>query len=111
MGTKADVLCPITIVERSLDSPRIHAAIDGIHDQTAIRLKIRNDLNEADIYQALELVKETGLLTSFHAKNERLIQLFGERIQKTGRIDPMAFVESRLPVVEAMSVAQLTALC
>ncbi|MBV7339426.1 amidohydrolase family protein [Chloroflexi bacterium TSY] len=67
--------------------------------------------NEADIYQALELVKETGLLTSFHAENERLIQLFGERIQKTGRVDPMAFVESRPPVVEAMSVAQLVALC
>lgn len=67
--------------------------------------------DEAEIYQALELTKETGLLTSFHAENERMIQLFGERIQKTGRKDPMAFVESRPPVVESMSVAQLRALC
>ena len=67
--------------------------------------------DEADIYQALELTKETGLLTSFHAENERMIQLFGRRIQKTGRKDPMAFVESRPPIVESMSVAQLRALC
>jgi len=67
--------------------------------------------DEAEIYQALELTKETGLLTSFHAENERMIQLFGGRIQKTGRKDPMAFVESRPPVVESMSVAQLRALC
>lgn len=67
--------------------------------------------NEADIYRALELTKETGLLTSFHAENERMIQLFGDRIHKTGRKDPMAFVESRPPIVESMSVAQLRALC
>ncbi|MEM7129434.1 MAG: dihydroorotase family protein [Chloroflexota bacterium] len=67
--------------------------------------------DEAIIYQALELVKETGLITSFHAENERMIQLFGGRIQETGRKDPMAFVESRPPVVESMSVAQLRALC
>ncbi len=67
--------------------------------------------NEAEIYRALELTKETGLITSFHAENQPLIELFAERIQATGRVDPMAFVESRPPVVEAMSVAQLTALC
>lgn len=67
--------------------------------------------DEGEIYQALELTKETGLMTVFHAENEPLIKLFGERIHQTGRKDPMAFVESRPPVVEAMSVAQLRVLC
>ncbi len=67
--------------------------------------------NEAEIYQALEMTKETGLLTAFHAENQPLIDLFAQRIQATGRVEPMAFVESRPPVVEALSVAQLAALC
>jgi allantoinase len=66
---------------------------------------------EADIYKALELTRETGLITSFHAENQSLIELFEERIRATGRSDPMAFVESRPPAVEAMSVAQLVVLC
>ena len=67
--------------------------------------------NEADIYRALELTGETGLLTSFHAENQRMIELFADRMQASGRVDPLAFVESRPPVVEAISVAQLVALC
>lgn len=67
--------------------------------------------SEANLFRVLELTKETGLLTSFHAENERMIQLFTGRILESGRVDPMAFVESRPPVVEAMSVAQLGALC
>lgn len=67
--------------------------------------------NEDELYRALELVKETGRLLSFHAENERLIQLFEQRIRATGRTDPGAFIESRPPVVEAMSVAQLAVLC
>ena len=67
--------------------------------------------DEDEIYRALELVKETGLLISCHAENERLIQLFEGRIKATGRTDPAAFVASRPPVVEAMSVAQLAVMC
>jgi dihydropyrimidinase/allantoinase len=66
---------------------------------------------EDEIYRVLELVKETGLLISCHAENERLIQLFAGRIKVTGRTDPAAFVASRPPVVEAMSVAQLAVMC
>ena len=66
---------------------------------------------EDQIYRVLELVKETGRLISVHAENERLIQLFGERLRATGRTDPAAFYQSRPPVVEAMSVAQLAVLC
>ena len=67
--------------------------------------------DENDIYAALEMIEPTGLLTSFHAENERLIQLFDRRMRATGRVDPAAFTESRPPVVEAMSVAQLAILC
>lgn len=67
--------------------------------------------DEDKIYEALELIKETRLLASFHAENERLIQLFEGRIRKTERVDPAAYVESRPPVIEAMSVSQLAVLC
>lgn len=67
--------------------------------------------DEADLYRVLELVKETGLLVSFHAENQRLITLFEQRIRATGRKDPAAFVASRPPVVESTSVAQLVQLC
>ncbi len=84
-----------------------HAAPKGREDEfMGICLE-----HEADLYRALEMTKETGLLTSFHAENQSLIELFEERIRATGRTDPMAFVESRPPVVEAMSVAQLSVLC
>jgi allantoinase len=64
-----------------------------------------------DVYRALEMVKPTGLMIAFHAENERMIQLFEQRIRSTGRKDPAAFIESRPPVVEAMSVAELRTLC
>jgi len=67
--------------------------------------------DEQDMFTALELIRETGLLTSFHAENERLIRLFAGRIARTGRKDAAAFHQSRPPVIEAMSVSQLVVLC
>lgn len=67
--------------------------------------------SEGDIYTALELIKETGLLTSVHAENEALIQLFEGRVKAAGGQDAAAYLASRPPVVEAMSVAQLAVLC
>jgi allantoinase len=66
---------------------------------------------EDQLYRMMELVKESGLIVSCHAENERLIQLFNARTRGMGRKDAAAFVESRPPVVEAMSVAQLVVLC
>jgi allantoinase len=66
---------------------------------------------EDQVYRALELIKESGRLVSFHAENERLIQLFEGRVRGAGRSDPAAFVASRPPVVEAMSVAQIAVMC
>ena len=63
-----------------------------------------------DLYRMLEIVKESGRFVSFHAENEQLLQLFESRTRALGRIDPAAFVESRPPIVEAMSIAQLAVL-
>ncbi|MEZ4616879.1 MAG: hypothetical protein R2867_15430 [Caldilineaceae bacterium] len=43
---------------------------------------------KAEIYQALELIKETGLLTSFHAENQPLIDLFVGRMRRQGAAIP-----------------------
>jgi len=67
--------------------------------------------DEADIYRVLELVKEIGLLVSFHAENQRLIDLFEQRIRVTDRKDAAVYTASRPPVVEATRVAQLAQLC
>lgn len=67
--------------------------------------------DEDDIYVALELIKETGLITSFHAENDRLIRLFERRVRDAGRQDPAGFAASRPAVVEAMSVAQIAVIC
>lgn len=67
--------------------------------------------DEDQLYVALELIRESGLLTVFHAENDRLIRLFEGRVRAAGRRDPAAFAESRPPVVEAMSIAQIGVLC
>lgn len=67
--------------------------------------------NEGDIYTTLELIKETGCSASVHAENEALIQLFEGRVKAAGGQDAAAYLASRPPVVEAMSVAQLAVLC
>lgn len=66
---------------------------------------------EHDILVALEYIKETGLLVSVHAENERLLQHFDRQVRATNRSDAAAFVASRPLIVEAMGVAQLVVLC
>jgi allantoinase len=66
---------------------------------------------EDRLYTALECIRESGLLTVFHAENDRLINLFEGRMRGAGRRDPAAFAASRPPVVEAMSIAQIGVLC
>lgn len=67
--------------------------------------------DEDNLYNALELIRESGLLTVFHAENDRLIRHFEGRVRATGRRDATAFADSRPPVVEAMSIAQIAVLC
>jgi allantoinase len=96
--------------------------VQGMADEGAIAFKIfttaapagRNDEfeglclpNSEDIYQALQLTKQTGLVTVFHAENNRLLEWFTAQLVAAGRNDIGAHNESRPPVVEASSIAEI----
>ena len=63
--------------------------------------------DEGDLYQALTLVKETGLRCSVHAESAQLVSYFTTAIRNAGRSDPMAHPESRPPIVEAVAITKL----
>lgn len=64
----------------------------------------------ADLYQALQLVAETGLVCAVHAENNQLIEWHTEQLIKAGRNDVFAHGESRPPHVEALAIATLLTL-
>jgi allantoinase len=61
-------------------------------------------VDEADIYQALQILKETGAPLGLHTENEPLLRHFLAKVQATGRTDPLAHAESRPPILEAADV-------
>jgi len=65
---------------------------------------------DRDVYRALELVRDTGLLVAVHAEDQGLIDLFEEREQAAGHADPAAHARSRPPLAEAIAVARLGAM-
>jgi allantoinase len=96
--------------------------VQGMADEGAIAFKIfmtsapagRNDEfeglcleNEEDLYQGLALVKETGLVCTVHAENNRMLEWLTARLIAEKRNDIMAHGESRPPLVEALAVATL----
>lgn len=99
--------------------------IDQMVDEGAIAFKIfmtgapagRNDEFEGlclphtpELYQALKLVAETGLVVSVHAENDQLLEWHIQRLKIAGRNDVLAHGESRPPHVEAQAIATLLAL-
>jgi dihydroorotase (multifunctional complex type) len=66
--------------------------------------------NAADIVQALELVRETGLRCVFHAEDQSLIDLYSDRQSRAEGPDYRKHLRSRPAVVEASAVAQVIAL-
>jgi len=64
----------------------------------------------SDLYQALRLVAETGLVCSVHAETEALIQWHTEQLKAANRNDVSSHGESRPPHVEASAIATLTSL-
>ena len=64
----------------------------------------------ADVYQALQLVAETGLVCSIHAETEQLIQWHTRQLKAANRNDIESHGESRPPHVEASAIATLLAL-
>lgn len=99
--------------------------VQGMADEGAIAFKIfttgapagRNDEfeglclpNEEDLLQAMRLVKETGLVCTVHAENNRLLEWNTAQLRAAGRNDIAAHGESRPPLVEALTVAMLLSL-
>jgi len=63
-----------------------------------------------DLYQALKLVADTGLVCVIHAENNQLLEWHTEQLVKAGRNDVPAHGESRPPHVEALAIATLLTL-
>lgn len=63
-----------------------------------------------ELYQALSLVAETGLVCAVHAENNQLLEWHTAQLIAAGRNDAPAHGESRPPHVEALAIATLLAL-
>jgi dihydroorotase (multifunctional complex type) len=57
--------------------------------------------------RALELVKETGLLTVVHAESQPLMNYYTALLKATGRNDALTHGESRPPLVEALAISKI----
>lgn len=62
------------------------------------------------VYQALQLVAETGLVCAVHAEYNPLIDWHTKQLKDAGRNDVPAHGESRPPHVEALAIAALLTL-
>ncbi len=62
------------------------------------------------LYQALNLVAETGLVCAVHAENNQLLEWHMAQLIEAGRNDAPAHGESRPPHVEALAIATLLTL-
>ena len=63
-----------------------------------------------DLYQALRLVAETGLVCAVHAENNQLLEWHTQQLKDANRNDVPAHGESRPPHVEALAIATLLTL-
>ncbi len=63
-----------------------------------------------ELYQALQLVAETGLVCAVHAENNQLLEWHTAQLIAAGRNDVPAHGESRPPHVEALAIATLLTL-
>ena len=63
-----------------------------------------------ELYQALKLVAETGLVCAVHAENNQLLEWHTRQLVADGRNDVPAHGESRPPHVEALAIATLLTL-
>lgn len=66
--------------------------------------------NPSQLYQALQLVAPTGLVTVIHAENNELLEWHVAQLRATGRNDIATHGESRPPHVEALAIAEILSL-
>ncbi|MBI5670541.1 MAG: amidohydrolase family protein [Chloroflexi bacterium] len=63
-----------------------------------------------ELYQAMQMVAETGLVCTVHAEDNRLLEWHTARLKAANRNDIAAHGESRPPHVEALAIATLLTL-
>jgi allantoinase len=61
-------------------------------------------INDAEMLQALEWMRDAGIMLGLHTENESLLRHYLAQVQSTGRTDPLAHAESRPPILEAADV-------
>jgi hypothetical protein len=63
-------------------------------------------VDDAQLVRALEAIAGTPYMLGVHAENDALLQAGLERMQRSGRTDPLAHADSRPPLVEIEAVAR-----
>ena len=66
--------------------------------------------NVGDLPKVMAAVADTGLLHCFHCESNELLELYKQQMITAGRVDGLAHAESRPPIVEDLSVANVLAL-
>ncbi len=91
------------IVKRGISSFKIFLAYKGAFG-----------VDDTELYRALKLAKELGVIVTAHCENETLVAERSKELLAAGKTDPGQHYESRPPAVEAegvhhlMSFAELT---
>ncbi|HVP23864.1 MAG TPA: dihydroorotase family protein [Conexivisphaerales archaeon] len=66
--------------------------------------------SDATILESMVALRERGVPIAFHAEDAALVEYFSESLKKEGRSDPMAHIEARPPVCEAVSIERVARL-
>ncbi|HEV8352908.1 MAG TPA: dihydroorotase family protein [bacterium] len=64
---------------------------------------------DVELLEAWNVVRETGLRCAVHAEDNTIVLDLRERLQRQGRTDPLAHLESRPPAAEASAVRRAIA--
>ena len=84
------------IVARGISSFKIFLAYKGAFG-----------INDTELYHALKLAKELGVVVTAHCENETLVAERSQELLAAGKTDPGQHHESRPPLVEAEGVHHL----
>ncbi len=66
--------------------------------------------SDSTIYESMVALRESGTPIAFHAEDATLVEYFTNSLKKQGRLDPMAHLEARPPVCEAVSIDRIASL-
>jgi dihydropyrimidinase/allantoinase len=58
-------------------------------------------------FQVMREIAKTGLPNAIHAEDQDLIEVLTNELQEAGRLDPMAYIESRPNVTEALAISRV----